>query len=161
MLHQEGFHPYMGMDCYIRIYGNLNIILQKFIQFFSFLQISSLHQCHFMPINAAKTGSDSGLHMNGVKRKRTREKTVQSAESSSDDISPWHSRHHISVRHQFTGKNHKCHHGSRAPIAAEDKVCIYVIYGCMHIFLFIYISICIFPILHPFHGTSPVRMATE
>lgn len=91
-------------------------------------QMSSLQQCHFMPINAAHSGSDSGLHMNGVKRKRTREKALpnmsqlQSPECSTGDVSPWDSHHHTSSRHHFTGKNHKGHHGSRAPIAAEDKL---------------------------------------
>lgn len=104
--------------------------------------MSSL-QSHFMPINAAQSGSDSGLHMNGVKRKRTREKTLlntshlQSPECSAGDISPWDSQHHGSSRHHFSGKNHKGHHGSRAPIAAEDKVCIFLCV-CLFSCIFLY-----------------------
>lgn len=114
----------------------------RYVVFLLSLQVSPLQQCHFMPINAAHSGSDSGLHMNGVKRKRTREKALpnmshlQSPECGPGDASPWDSHHHTSSRHHFTGKNHKGHHGSRAPIAAEDKVSIPVvcICVCLHFF---------------------------
>lgn len=92
-------------------------------------QTSAVQQCHFMPINAAHSAPEFGLQINGVKRKRTRERTAQgpsqlpSPESCmrGGDISPWDSQYHTNNKH-FTNRSHKGHQGSRAPIAPEDKL---------------------------------------
>ncbi|KAG0719506.1 putative E3 ubiquitin-protein ligase DTX2 [Chionoecetes opilio] len=92
-------------------------------------QASSLQHSHFMPINAAQSGTDLGLQINGVKRKRTRERALPvpprlpSPEGCTrgGNASPWDPQLHSSNR-LFTNRSHKGHHGSRAPIAAEDKL---------------------------------------
>lgn len=91
---------------------------------------TSLQPCHFTPINAAQNGSDFGIQLNGVKRKRTGERTLPGPPqlpspegySRGGDVSPWDRQQLSGNRHHFTNRNQKYQHGSRAPIAAEDKL---------------------------------------
>lgn len=100
-----------------------------------------------MPITAAHPGSDLGLQVNGVKRKRTGERTtpgyhhmVASRDGHNGDTGTHDSYFHACSNYGHNGgtaiqdsyfhacsnhhhhTHHKPQHGSRAPIAAEDQV---------------------------------------
>lgn len=92
-------------------------------------QSSSQQQCHFMPITAAQSGSDMGQQVNGVKRKRTGERTTPgyqhalSRDGHNGGTANHDSYFHACNNHHYN-THHKPQHGSRAPIAAEDQLLV-------------------------------------
>ncbi|XP_069981793.1 probable E3 ubiquitin-protein ligase DTX2 isoform X2 [Penaeus vannamei] len=89
-------------------------------------QVPSQQHCQFMPIAAAKNGSDLNLQQNGVKRKRTGERATP-GHPRMEDVDDVENCQDIPIYANHTQRRHshqKAQYGSRAPIAAEDRLLV-------------------------------------
>ncbi|XP_042881862.1 probable E3 ubiquitin-protein ligase DTX2 isoform X2 [Penaeus japonicus] len=89
-------------------------------------QVPSQQHCQFMPIAAAKNGSDLSMQQNGVKRKRTGERATPGHPrmDDGDDVDNCQDIPIYANHNQRRPSHQKAQYGSRAPIAAEDRLLV-------------------------------------